>query len=977
MNDLLSTPAAARESIALPAAPQRHTRGDFPWMASVAPVVMAVAIWAITQSPFALMFAFLGPVVAIASTMDGARQARKRARAERQRFRSQLERCRAEIVQAHERERRCVHATPAHHLVARARRDPDWWRQHHDRPIWIAVGSGSVPSRLSISGGLGGERENYPDLAALEDSVREQARTLDDAIVEIDAREFIGIAASGVVADSIARAILAQLMIRLSPRSTQILSSGSPSAAWLTAAPHPRSDLPDEANKSVWFVPGVDAAHVHSVGHGHGDDGVLCDVSDCEQHLSRRCRVTITVDNCGVARISGPGLAGPVSNFRPHFLGEVDAWGLARRATVSAHAEGLLDHDAALPRHIGWADLNNSEVIPSRGELIAHFAADSAAPHPIDLVADGPHAIVGGTTGTGKSELLISWVLSLAHTYPPEQVTFLLADFKGGSSFAALGQLPHVVGIITDLDTHVAVRAIESLRAEVRLREALLAECGVRHIDELAPPNTLPRLVIVVDEFAVVMNDFPELAALFEDVAARGRSLGIHLILCTQRPAGVVRDTIAANCTLRLSLRVNNPADSISVVGVRDAAELPKDPPGRCVVSSGEQPKTVQIALSTGADSATVTMRNIAARSATAEKVRRPWCDPLPDIITSIPAAARGQITLGIADHPETQNQPAARYDPAVDGNLLIIGSHHSGKSTLLHTIQRSAIASTCYRVVRIGDDLEHAWDQVTSALTSTADTLYLIDDLDAVIARFESDHELEFRRSLTQLLREGTQRNIHTVAAVRHLNSAVHTLSTQFASTIVLHTTTRNDHVLAGGESAHYRKTRISGRGWWKQHEMQAVLTSPPTEDPTELAGTRQPVDATLNAIAHAGGALIISPHSAALAQAILERMPTATVAPIGESDLLLTGGAATGLQLICGTPSLWQEQWNRLPALLTRYPAWVEGCTLAEYRALMGTRVLPPPLNGALQAAWLHHPDGSVQRIQTPEPADRASEV
>lgn len=126
---------------------------------------------------------------------------------------------------------------------------------------------------------------------------------------------------------------------------------------------------------------------------------------------------------------------------------------------------------------------------------------------------------------------------------------------------------------MTDLDDEGARRGVQSLTAELRRREAVLADLGAKNIAEA--DGRLARLVIVVDEFAALLQDHPDLGAVFTDVAARGRALGMHLILGTQRAAGVIRDGLAANCPLRVSLRVTEAADSRLVIGSDDAAELP------------------------------------------------------------------------------------------------------------------------------------------------------------------------------------------------------------------------------------------------------------------------------------------------------------------------------------------------------------------------------------------------------------------
>src|SRR6185312_6153436 len=116
----------------------------------------------------------------------------------------------------------------------------------------------------------------------------------------------------------------------------------------------------------------------------------------------------------------------------------------------------------------------------------------------------------------------VSWVVAMASAHPPERLTVLLVDFKGGAAFEPLARLPHTIGIVTDLDDERAARALASLRAELRHRERQLAAVEARDIDGT---GALPRLVIIVDEFAAMMADHPDLHTLFADIAARGRSL--------------------------------------------------------------------------------------------------------------------------------------------------------------------------------------------------------------------------------------------------------------------------------------------------------------------------------------------------------------------------------------------------------------------------------------------------------------------
>jgi S-DNA-T family DNA segregation ATPase FtsK/SpoIIIE len=208
----------------------------------------------------------------------------------------------------------------------------------------------------------------------------------------------------------------------------------------------------------------------------------------------------------------------------------------------------------------------------------------------LDLRTHGPHALVGGTTGAGKSEFLQSWIVGLAARYSPRRVAFLLVDYKGGSAFGACDQLPHSVGLFTDLRPRLVDRALISLRAELRNREEVLNLFRAKDLAELEAkdePGIPPRLVIVVDEFAALKREVPEFVDGVVDVAARGRSLGLHLILATQRPANVITDNLRANTNLRVALRMADATDSVDVLGSPVAASFDPAVPGRAAAKSG------------------------------------------------------------------------------------------------------------------------------------------------------------------------------------------------------------------------------------------------------------------------------------------------------------------------------------------------------------------------------------------------------
>jgi S-DNA-T family DNA segregation ATPase FtsK/SpoIIIE len=208
----------------------------------------------------------------------------------------------------------------------------------------------------------------------------------------------------------------------------------------------------------------------------------------------------------------------------------------------------------------------------------------------LDLVRDGPHGLVGGTTGSGKSELLRSLVAALAAHADPTQLTFVLMDYKGGAAFDECARLPHTVGLVTDLDEQLGERALRAMEAELRRRERQLRAAGADNLVEYVQrgaPEPMPRLIVVIDEFATLASELPDFLAALVGIAQRGRTLGVHLILATQRPSGAVNDNIRTNTNLRVALRVQDAADSVDVIGIRDAAELSRLLPGRAYVRLG------------------------------------------------------------------------------------------------------------------------------------------------------------------------------------------------------------------------------------------------------------------------------------------------------------------------------------------------------------------------------------------------------
>ncbi|MCC6943960.1 MAG: hypothetical protein IT335_05245, partial [Thermomicrobiales bacterium] len=297
-----------------------------------------------------------------------------------------------------------------------------------------------------------------------------------------------------------------------------------------------------------------------------------------------------------------------IKSFEPDFTTIEEADTVARNMAAIRYLRPI--RDAGLPEK---ATLFESLRIERPGDLDCQSAWGKMGPldrltAPIGLLEDGSqmefslgekgfgyHGLVAGTTGSGKSELLQSIVAALATRYSPEYLSFILVDFKGGAMARPFRNLPHLAGTISNLDKHMTRRVLTTLRAENERRQRVLVDAGVNKIDEyqelyrlgkVAEP--LPRIVIVVDEFAELKRSEPEFLDRFVQIAALGRSLGLHLILATQKPSGIVTDQIRANTSYYLCLRVQSAEDSKEMLKVPDAALVPNSLPGRCYLRVGE-----------------------------------------------------------------------------------------------------------------------------------------------------------------------------------------------------------------------------------------------------------------------------------------------------------------------------------------------------------------------------------------------------
>jgi len=398
--------------------------------------------------------------------------------------------------------------------------------------------------------------------------------------------------------------------------------------------------------------------------------------------------------------------------------------------------------------------LGPGELPPSSGSNLRGLIGQGAhGEFVLDLRIHGPHALVGGTTGAGKSEFLQAWVLGMAAANSPKRITFLFVDYKGGAAFADCIKLPHCVGLVTDLSAHLVRRALTSLKAELRYREHLLNEKKAKDLVSLeatGDPDCPPSLIIIVDEFAALAKEIPEFVDGVVDVAQRGRSLGMHLIMATQRPAGVIRDNLRANTNLRIALRMADETDSTDVIGTPLASSFDSRTPGRGAVRTGpgrialfqsgyaggqttSEPEPARIDVETlcfgaGApweipsdrapkpqQSGTKDISRIVSSICQAAAItaipepRKPWLPDLDsayDLATLFAASTQRArdtsvtaLALGVMDDPANQAQHPVFWNPD-EGNLAIYGASGSGKSSTLRTIAVSA--SVLAQVARV-----------------------------------------------------------------------------------------------------------------------------------------------------------------------------------------------------------------------------------------------------------------------------------
>lgn len=726
-----TVPARPRTDLSTPPAPEPpDVRPPSAWAWGL-PLGASVALAVVLRMPFLLLFGLMAPAMMLGHHLGERRRARTEHRAATARHHEDL-------LTVLQEQRRAV----ATDLAALRSRHPglggavaallplastDLWSRAAE-PVEVVVGRCRSPSSVRLDGRAGSH---------------------DEAPVVLDLGQPLTVVGPAPLRDGLVRSLLLQATTSHPPSAVAVLvdADAPPAGTWdlLAWLPHTRPVRQEGPLELRWgeHVSMVDDVRDAPVGRAR------VEVHDAAHAVLRRPGepdVAFVPTLLGLPRARH--LARVLGGYEEDLPGEVPGPGPGGSALgdLTPWPTGT----AAVRRR--WADAG---ALP--GLSVPVGTDDQGRSVTVDLVRDGPHALVAGTTGAGKSELLRTLVAGLALTCPPSRLGVLLLDYKGGSSLGQLARLPHAVGLVTDLDPYLARRVLVSLQAELRRRERVLAEAGQREV--VGADGPVPRLLVVVDEFRVLAEEMPDFLGGLVRVATVGRSLGVHLVLATQRPAGAVTPDLRANVNLRVALRVRDVPDSLDVLEVPDAAHLPEDRPGAALMRTGSGPPRAFQAVRvgpprradhaagpgtllpastgpvvrevpdvwagwravTGVDGAgragrvrhpsppdpvedLVALVRRAAEEAPAGgapvgRARAVWRPPLPD---RLDAPAPG--TWALADRPEQQSREALTWAGA--DHIALVGAPRSGRTTAARALLAAAGPVWLY-VVDPARDLE------------------------------------------------------------------------------------------------------------------------------------------------------------------------------------------------------------------------------------------------------------------------------
>jgi S-DNA-T family DNA segregation ATPase FtsK/SpoIIIE len=739
---------------------------NLPWITALLPATAAAGVAWFAHAPQFLLFGLLSPAMAATNALGNRVHWRRSRRRDAAAFRRRRARADAQIaagLSAESAARRAVAPDPA--AVLRQATLPGgrlWERRRQDADLLrLRLGTADMPSVLSVRDG----------------TAVAPAGMLRSVPMCVDLRRGpLGIAGPPDVTAGLARWLVGQLGALHSPADVELALLLDPDRgfdwAWTRWLPHLRTRVASSGDEWPILAGEIGAVIEERLERRQMDSagwpgpwlvvvvdlaGKLAHVPGLAEMLTRGCHAGVAAVYVDASSTSLP--AGCVAVARVHGttgtrlqLREADgtetltvidqvspAWADEVARAIAPLVDAGAEATAAVPDECRLLEtLDLDEPTPAAVErrwatagggarAVLGRCADGVLE--IDLAVDGPHALVAGTTGAGKSELLQSAVVSLAANHPPDELNVLLIDYKGGAAFADCARLPHTAGLLTDLDGYLTERALRALTSELRRRERLFAQTGASDLAgyRAGPvPQPVPRLVIVVDEFAALVEELPDFVRGLVGVAQRGRSLGVHLVLATQRPGSAVSAEIRANVTLRVSLRVTDPAESTDVLDVPVAATIDRGSPGRAYLRTGPvltcfqaphasassraDPNRVEVTvlgpwrrrrpIETGAAPSElarlVTALQLAADTSGRRAAHRLWLEPLPNALPradlDVPESGCS-VALGWVDLPDEQRRASLVVDLAAGAALLVAGAARSGRTTVLLSLAVGAAA--------------------------------------------------------------------------------------------------------------------------------------------------------------------------------------------------------------------------------------------------------------------------------------------
>ena len=770
-------PPTSPATLRVPAEPPPGPEPEPLSWAGIALPVVAGLVLALVWNPFMAVFAALGPLITIGTWLERRRRSTRAHQRTCEDIASQVKDFRAALPAeaAAERLRRVALVPDLAELVRRAE-TPSlrcWERRQCDPDAMrLGVGTADVPYSPPIE--VNGDGAAAPQaLAALE--ALEPLRDIPVAVT-LAPGDIVGIVGPLHAARPVARSLVLQAAVLHGPADLAVAGlapGGEREWSWLRWLPH----TADAGGGGPGALAATDRGAMATVAETAAAgcaQRILLAVIDGTEALTGRSApgrtllalrstagIIVTTDVCDlpsncttIVQVDHP--AGGLRLVDPRSaatLAPLVAWGVTvATATHAAARLARLDDPelgaghANLPESVSLTDLLDGEPTPesvmqrwdaTRGtaDLRVPIGATAEGPLVLDLVVDGPHLLIGGTTGSGKSELLRSLVAGLALSADPDHLALVLIDYKGGAAFDRCAEMPHVAGMVTDLDDRLAERALVCLEAELRHREERLRAAGAEDLAAFRARSSpdvepLPRLVVVVDEFATLAAELPDFLHSLVGIAQRGRSLGVHMVLATQRPAGVVTDDIRANTTCRIALRVTDRHDSNDVIDSPAAARIPRQRPGQALARLGPgELVAFQSALVTGTSrrgsgglrvgtdgesghdspespggsgsapdvdpversdlDAVVDAVTVAHRRRGGRAPRPPWPEPLPVEVSAGTLSTRvgpGDPAAWLVDDPSRQRQFVSGWH-AGQGHLVVVGGPASGTSTTLAAV--------------------------------------------------------------------------------------------------------------------------------------------------------------------------------------------------------------------------------------------------------------------------------------------------